>query len=394
MRVLCLIDHIGHGGAQRQLCSMAVQLKRLGMEVSMLAYHHRDFYLPILQQEEIEYKCVESSSISRRILALRRELREGDQDVVLAFLPGAVLYAELASLLRRKWGLVVSERSAVPGSHRGFERWLRTGHLLADYVTANSHTNRLMIERSIPALKGRVITVYNCVDFDNFSPGPAMPRADKNRLRLVVAAKFRALKNPVLLMEALGLARKKEPSMNISLDWYGLLPDSSSPTEDIFAYNKVIEDIDKNSLQDCVKLQPAILSIADVYRGADAVMSPSFYEGLSNVVCEAMACGRPILMSSVSDAGNQVHDGYNGYMFNPASAEDMADAIVRFAHLPKSEKEAMGERSREMAEAMFDPRIVAGKYAEILSAAAERRRLAVDHWVANVPETAEASLEG
>jgi glycosyltransferase involved in cell wall biosynthesis len=393
MRVLCLIDHIGHGGAQRQLCNIAVQLKRRGMDVSLLAYHHRDFCLSILQQEEIEYKCVESSTIPRRILAMRRELREGNQDVVLAFLPGAVLYSELATIPGRKWGLVVSERSAVPGSHHGFSRWRRAGHLLADYVTANSHTNRLMIERSVPALKGRVITVYNCIDFDSFSPGQAMPRADKNRVRLVVAAKFRALKNPVLLMEALALARKKEPSIRINLDWYGLLPDSSSPTEDIIAYNRVIEEIEKNGLQDCVKMQPAVLSIAGVYRGADAVISPSFYEGLSNVVCEAMACGRPILVSSVSDAGNQVRDGYNGYLFNPASAEDMADTILRFAVLPKSEKDAMGQRSREMAKAMFDPSMVAAKYAEILTAAAERKRVTVDHWIPVVPETAEASLD-
>ncbi|MGD0381901.1 MAG: glycosyltransferase family 4 protein [Thermoguttaceae bacterium] len=385
-----MIDDLGAGGAQRQLCTLAVLLKQLGMDVSMLVYHPKDFYLPIIQQGEIEYKCIEDPSIPQRFLSLRRELRRGNQDVVLAFLPSPVLYAEFASIPTRKWGLVVSERSAEPGSQRGWRSWFRFGHLMADYITANSHTNRLMIEKSVPALKGRVITVYNSVDFDLFSPGKPAVREDKNRLRFVVAAKFRALKNPVLLMEAFALVKRKEPLLNLSLDWYGTPPGKTAPLEDHVAYKKVIDSIDKYSLQDCIKLRPPILFIADIYRNADAVILPSFYEGLSNVVCEAMACGRPVLMSNVSDAGNQVRQGYNGILFDPSSVADIANSILHFADLTQSEKDLMGRHGREMAEQMFDPSLVAAKYAEILSAAAQRKRISIDHWVPQVPESAKA----
>jgi glycosyltransferase involved in cell wall biosynthesis len=237
-----------------------------------------------------------------------------------------------------------------------------------------------------------VITVYNSVDFSLFSPGVPAEPVNNNSLKLVVAAKFRALKNSVLLMEALALIKSKEPLLKINLDWYGLLPNSESPTEDIVAYNKVIDIIKNHSLQDCVNFYPAILSIVDAYRNADAIISPSFYEGLSNVVCEAMACGRPILISNVSDAGNQVQQGYNGFLFDPTSVTDIADTIIRFAKLTKLEKDVMGEHSHELAEQLFDPSLVAAKYAEILTAAAQRKKISIDHWVPQVPESAKTSL--
>ncbi len=88
------------------------------------------------------------------------------------------------------------------------------------------------------------------------------------------------------------------------------------------------------------------------------------------MVCEAMACGRPILMSDVCDAGNLVRPGSNGFVFDPSSAEDMARALVDFAALSPPRRETMGRNSRAMAQRMFDPMTVAGRYAAILSAAA------------------------
>src|SRR5215471_9025569 len=118
MRVTCLIDYLVSGGAQRQLCTLAVFLQRQGHEVTVLTYHPDDFFLPMLREAGVEYRCITAKSKLRRVWTLRRALRGGDQDVVLAFLRGGCLYAELAALPWRPWGLVVSERSAVPGSHR------------------------------------------------------------------------------------------------------------------------------------------------------------------------------------------------------------------------------------------------------------------------------------
>src|SRR5262245_53820687 len=141
MRVTCLIDHLLSGGAQRQLCTLAAFLQRRGHDVTVWTYHSSEFFLPLLREAGVDYRRVASSSKAGRALALRRALRGGNQDVVLAFLEGPCFYAEMAGLPWRSWGLVVSERLAVPGSHRARLQWRRWLHRTADYVVTNSHTN-------------------------------------------------------------------------------------------------------------------------------------------------------------------------------------------------------------------------------------------------------------
>src|SRR5437870_166017 len=98
MRVTCLIDSLASGGAQRQMCMLAVLLKRHGIDVSVLTYHAYDFFRTKLDEAEIRCQCLPYGSRFQRIFGLRRALRDGSQDVVLAFLDACSLYAELAGL--------------------------------------------------------------------------------------------------------------------------------------------------------------------------------------------------------------------------------------------------------------------------------------------------------
>lgn len=385
MKVLLLIDTLGAGGAQRQLCTLAVQFAEMGMRVSMLTYHDNEFFLPALQKAGVAYHCIEVRSIAKRALQIRRVLRRGSQDVVLAFLNAPGLYAELAGIPRRRWGLVVSERSAVTGSHRGWSRWRRSTHWLADYVVTNSHTNRLMVERSVPWLSGRVATIYNAVDLREFSPANQPQVREENALRIVVAGNYRPMKNAIRFIEALKIVADIRPDLSIRLDWYG-----RRDPEDVYEEaNRLVVEL---GLQQQVHLHLACKTIADEYRRADVVALPSTYEGLPNTVCEAMACGRPVLTGRICDAGNLVKEGKNGFLFVPTSPEDIARAILRFADLEPADREKMGRQSRYMAEQMFNPTSVATRYATILSAAAERKLIQVEHWIPTIPDSAHAAM--
>jgi glycosyltransferase involved in cell wall biosynthesis len=388
MKVTCLIDSLGSGGAQRQLCMLAVLLKNRGMDVSVLTYHPFDFFLPNLRAAGIAYACIGSCSLIRRIWSIRRALRRGDQDVVLAFLDAPILYAELAGIPRRRWGLVVSERSAVPLAHRPQLSWRRYLHRTADYVTTNSHTNRLMIERDMPSLKNRTVTIYNAVDLDAFAPRPAPRNGGARRFQIVVAGSYWHIKNPSRFIEGVALARARLPEADICLDWFGATPTRKDGSPDTAVYDEALHTVQSHGLEGCVRLNPDRARIQDAYCGADAVALPSLCEGLPNVVCEGMACGRPVLTGDVCDAGNLVRDGYNGFLFDPTSSESMATAIVQLASRSPEERAVMGANGRKMAECMFAPAAVAEHYERVLRAAAARQRIPLEHWIPDVPESA------
>ncbi len=391
MKVLCLIDSLGPGGAQRQLANLAAGLKERGHDIRFLVYHRQEHFLPLLQAAEIDCETLESNSRVTRLLDVRRALRKGKHDVVLAFLTGPSLYAELASLPRRRWGLVIGERSASPRIVRGLESWLRQGHRLADSVVTNSHTTRLLLERSCPFLKDKIATIYNFVDLERFSPTPSelgdesdTLEADTNEgvFRLVVAAGYDENKNMIGLAKAL-LLLDNDVRRRVVVDWYG------SMRQDLAAYESATSFVRANGLESSLRFHDASTSIEKEYLIADAVGLFSYHEGLANALCEAMACARPIIASNVSDAQNLVLDGINGLLCEAGSPRSIADAIEGMAKSRITERRRMGDESRRMALNLFDKHRVLEHYERVLECAANNEKLKGPHWPSDVPDSAE-----
>lgn len=71
------------------------------------------------------------------------------------------------------------------------------------------------------------------------------------------------------------------------------------------------------------------------------VVHPTYYpEGISNVLLEACASGRPIITTNRSGCREIVDDGVNGYMIPQKDSGALIEAIEKFIHLSEDEKEA------------------------------------------------------
>lgn len=380
MKITMLVESLGSGGAERQMCILAVEMKRRGHDVQVVTYAPGDFYVPILENAGVKNTFLGGNGTIQWLPRIRRFLRTNHQDVVLAFLEGCASYAELAALPFRRWGLVVSERGAVPSLPKGSNRIRKRFHFLADAVTTNSHTNRLMLEAAVPALKSRIVTIYNAVDLDKFKPG--RPVSHEGQVRLVVAATINEEKNVLRAIEAIDLVRNQSTGIVISVDWFG------NTANDTRLWRSCIDLIKQRSLEDYFRFHEPTQDIISQYQQADAILLPSLFEGLPNAVCEAMACGKPILMSAVCDAGNLVKEGKNGLLFSAQDPSDIAEAIHKFASLTSAERRAMGEKSRVMAENYFDLGKIADIYESVLYAASQRQHPNCGHWLPEVPQTA------
>jgi 1,2-diacylglycerol 3-alpha-glucosyltransferase len=87
------------------------------------------------------------------------------------------------------------------------------------------------------------------------------------------------------------------------------------------------------------------------YASADCFVHPALQEPWGLVINEAMACRLPILSaSSVGAADELVHDGVNGWRFDPADVGSLAEALLRIMVLPAHERLAMGEASSRLVE--------------------------------------------
>lgn len=87
----------------------------------------------------------------------------------------------------------------------------------------------------------------------------------------------------------------------------------------------VINDLE---IGNTVKLLGYRHDVRELYKAADAFIFPSFREGLSVSVMEAMASGLPVICSNIR-GNTDLIDNSGGALFNPHSIEDCKNAILR-----------------------------------------------------------------
>ena len=90
------------------------------------------------------------------------------------------------------------------------------------------------------------------------------------------------------------------------------------------------------------------------YAAADCVVMPSYHEGMSNVLLEAAATGRPVITCDIPGCRETVDDGVSGYLCRVRDADSLYAAMRRFVQLPAQQRAAMGAAGRALAEARFD----------------------------------------
>lgn len=100
---------------------------------------------------------------------------------------------------------------------------------------------------------------------------------------------------------------------------------------------------------------------------ADCIVLPSYREGTPRTLLEAAACALPIVATDVPGCRNVVEHGYNGYLCEAKSADDLTSKMLDMMQLSAEEREVMGKNSRVLVEERFDEKIVIDQYQAAIS---------------------------
>lgn len=336
-RILLITENLGSGGAERQLCGLAVILKRAGYECRVVTYVEHQFYEPYLHQNGVDYEFVPQLwNKKTRVFRVARYVRAYHPDVVISFLPAVNISVCLAKpFFRAK--LIVSERNNNTGITRR-DRLRFFLYRMANAVVPNSNSQGVFISKHFPFLARKVTPIINFVDVIRFSPA-TVPAAN-TPLRIVTAARFTRQKNVLTFLEA--VRRVKEMRLPVHFDWFG----DSKHNADYYA--EIVQRFNALDIADYLTLHQPNPKIEEEYRRADIFCLPSLYEGYPNVVVEAMACQLPVLCSNVYENPYIIEEGVNGFLFDPTSPDAIAAAIKKMLALTPDERRAMGIRNREL----------------------------------------------
>ena len=92
------------------------------------------------------------------------------------------------------------------------------------------------------------------------------------------------------------------------------------------------------------------------------VIHPSYHEGMSNVLQECCASGRPAIACDINGCKEIIKDGVNGYLCEVRSSESLLNAVEKFINLPYEQKVAMGHEARRVVEESFDRNLISDAY--------------------------------
>ena len=135
--------------------------------------------------------------------------------------------------------------------------------------------------------------------------------------------------------------RLKEENEDFVLDLAGFF-------EDI--YKKQVEELEQLGIAHFYGFQS---DPRPFYTEADCVVLPSYHEGMSNVLLEAAATGRPVITSNIPGCRESVENGKSGLLVEAKNKEMLYQAMKKMLHCSREEREKMGKAGREKMKREF-----------------------------------------
>lgn len=364
MKILLLSNTLNCGGAERQMVYLAKFLKRDGFSVEFVCCNLGEYYEDLLRQDGIKVNWIYAKLFNRGlsmrcrffsfIFVLYAKLRiiwyikKSKSSVVISFLELSNRLNCIAKLISNHTAITGERNAIMPLSSSASWIYYKLLMKLSDHIICNSFAGYNMWCTLAPTYKVKLSVIYNFI----FKPKKTFLNnyvyKQDDKIHIVVPASYdNSRKNYLGLVKAV-LLLSKEERKKLEVLWYGNLTDSHKCQASYLEAMKLIND---NQLQNVISFRDKTKQIGDVMNAADFVALFSYVEGLPNAICEALALGKPIIMTRVSDYCSLVSD--NGFLCETPEPLSIATSLKNAIKCDFSQIKSMSEKSFKIYEQIF-----------------------------------------
>jgi glycosyltransferase involved in cell wall biosynthesis len=351
--IALVITDLDIGGAERSLAALATRLNPARWRVGVFCLREPGPLAEALRQAGVFCEClgVRRRNPIQAVTRLARSLRRFRPDLVQSFM----FHANLAARLGAPWagfpwvvaGLRVAEHE---------KRW----HLLLDRLTASLVTGSVCVSQGVLRFSrdvagldpDRLIVIPNGIDTNRFASVAGLSRAEIKvpetaHLALFVG-RLDIQKGLPSLLDAAQKLVDERPTWQLAL-----AGDGPRRTWLVGQINS------QRGFQGRVRWLGSRDDIPALLKAADVLVLPSLWEGMPNVVLEAMAAARPVIGTAVEGIEDLVVPGQTGWLVPPGDVASLAQALLEAVDSPQRCRE-LGENGRHRVEQEFSlPRMVA-----------------------------------
>jgi len=299
--------------------------------------------LQAFQPAEIEFsRSLRPRQTLRAVLALVREVRAWRPDVLHLHTPAASLPVRL--LPRWIWPKGLKIVYTVHGYLHAWPPRGATGHILQRLEQQLAKKTDLMLFQSAEdyeesrrrGYRSALSLLGNGVE-DSWFEFPIRERKD-GPLRVLYVGRLVREKGILDLVEAVA----RVPDIRLDIVGSGL-PSDRDPVD-----QEVQRAVDRFRLRGRVHMHGELpkAAVGRAMKEADVLCLPSYREGVPRSVIEALAAGRPALVSDIRGCRELVTEGINGALFPAGDVEALAGKLKRLVAMAPVDLLSMARRAR------------------------------------------------
>ncbi|TAJ12495.1 glycosyltransferase [Marinilabiliaceae bacterium JC017] len=310
--IAIMIRTLSIGGAEKQSILLANTLAKHFRTYLFLQYNIIDTRNEKLLDRKRLNVVTLDGNIFQKVQFIRSCIKENNIRLVFAYLTSDNLIASAATLGIHSANVFGGIRSSLLPFHKYI-----TLKLLHQYfhkgTIFNNHAGRnAFLKKGFNPQKSHVIA--NCLE----SPFPQLKRPAHKPVNIISIGRFVEAKDYNTAIRGIEHLYKE-------------LNDPSSFHYYIIGYGPLEQEIKKQIHNHQLKSNISIIikpkNIEKYYKNADIFLCTSIFEGLSNVIMEALNYSLPVVATNVGDNAHLVLDQTNGFIINPGKPIEVAEAL-------------------------------------------------------------------
>ena len=358
-----MTNGLTRAGAETQLVRLASVLRENGDDVTVLSILPTEAFADELAAIDVEIVCARLRPHLRGLSAIEdgtQMLRSWRPDVLISFVYQANILGRVAGRLAGVPVVISSIRNEHFGGPNR-ERLMRATDRLCTLTTTNSRLAAESLIRRGIVPRHRLVVIPNAIDPSPFNRTDAERAAIRQGLGLrpgqftwLAAGRLEPQKDYPSLLRALARRRLSPGNDQLLVAGRGALGPELAALADKLG---IAERCHFLGVRD---------DIPDLIAACDAVVLSSRFEGLPNVVMEAMAGGRPVVATRVGGTPELVDDGVSGLLVNPGDPDALSAAMAEVAHAPAERRRAMGARGQVVVAERYAPQVVGDRWLRLI----------------------------
>jgi len=363
--VMFVLASLGVGGSERKIARMANRLKDDEVQVTLACLNGPYTLESTVRRDVPLHKIERRGKFSfSAVWRLRRLLLQERPATVIAVNLYQALYVACATSLlshRPRTVAMVNTSTFRAGVRKRLYQIVLSRF---DLTVHGSQAQRRHWVDDKRRAHDNSIVIYNGVDSAHFEPVIAHEAAKRLRAQLGVSpqallmgtvGQLRHEKNQEVLLTTLRHLRVARVDVHLVIAGDG-------PLRDFLARRAAeLEVADRVSFVGELDDVRPVLTALDVF-----VLPSTEVESFSNAALEAMAIGRPVILSDIGGAREMIDDGVEGYVVSRTELAARLPALIAALYADRRKRQQMGNAARLRAETRFSVGAMVAAYRAML----------------------------